>query len=161
MGKKIVNLLLQYDTVDKNKKWFILKSMYNWQKFEKTNVRQESRITITKSNSFGFPTKFFQDNNIGNYTHVVLFFDQNEQVIGIHFTNDEGEKHKFSILKSKQGHGASVVATSFFKTYNLDSGKLHGRYEWQKDNPEGIGELFVIKLVPRAEIPMASLNQTG
>jgi len=37
---------------------------YNFKKFEGRNARLESRITITKSNSIGFPTKFYVDNKI-------------------------------------------------------------------------------------------------
>ena len=119
--------------------------MYNFQKFEKTNARQENRITITKSNSFGFPTKFYQENNIRNYKYVVLFFDPSEQAIGIQFTNSEEERHKFSILKSKK-FGGGIVATSFFKTYNLDPKKLHGRYLWKKENVDAVGELYIVEL---------------
>lgn len=120
--------------------------MFNFQKFEKTNARYENRITITSSNSIGFPTKFYQDNNLVDYKYVVLYYDKEQKVIGIQFTNSEEELHKFSILKSKQGYGGSIVATSFFKTYGLDPSKYKGKYLWNKINQEGIGDIFVIQL---------------
>ena len=43
---------------------------YNFQKFEGRNVRLENRITITKSNSIGFPSKFYDDNKISTLTHA-------------------------------------------------------------------------------------------
>lgn len=125
--------------------------MFNFQKFEKTNSRFEDRITVTASNSIGFPTKFYQDNNIANYKFVVLYYDKDLKAIGILFTNSDEEKHKFSILRSKKGYGGSIVATSFFKTYGIDTKLYHRRYNWEKVNQEGIGELFVIKLQLRGE----------
>lgn len=122
-------------------------------KFEETNKRQEDRITVTGHSSFGFPTKFYNDNKINEYKYVTLFFDQEINEVGFYFHNDETEKHKFSILKSKQGFGGSIVASSFFKNKNLDSKIYRGRYEWKKLNQEGVGEMYVIKLKIRIEDP--------
>ena len=85
---------------------------YQFKKFEGRNVRLEDRITITKSNSMGFPQKFYQDNNIKDYKYVVFFWDEQNQAIGIHFTNNEEEKNKFSIIHSKTGYGGSVATRS-------------------------------------------------
>lgn len=120
--------------------------MYNFKKFVKTSQRSEDRITVTTSNSFGFPTKFYKDNKINQYKYVVVYYDEEQKAVGLHFTNDEEEKHKFSILRSKQGYGGSIVATSFFKTNNLNPKIYRGKYEWEKTTLEGVGDLFVIKL---------------
>lgn len=119
---------------------------YQFQKFEGRNVRLENRITITKSNSIGFPQKFYQDNGIKNYQFVIFYWDKVNHSIGLCFTNDEKEKNKFSIIHSKVGYGGSVVARSFFKTYGIDTKKYHGRYEWEKQNIESIGEMYIIEL---------------
>jgi hypothetical protein len=118
---------------------------YNFKKFDKRNVRLESRITITKSNSFGFPTKFSDDNNIKDYKYVVLFYDMDSKAIGIHFTNDTNDQNKFSIIKSEK-YGASVVARSFFKSNSIDTKEHSGRYHWKKVSIEDVGELYVIEL---------------
>ena len=123
-----------------------------FQKFEKTNARQEDRITITTSNSIGFPTKFYQDNNLKDLKYVVLYYDKDDLAIGIQFTNSEEEKHKFTILRSNRGYGGAVIATSFFKVNNIDPKIYHGRYEWERQNLEGVGELYVIKLKPRVGV---------
>lgn len=120
-------------------------------KFEETNKRQEDRITVTGHSSFGFPTKFYNDNKIDEHKYVTLFFDAENNEVGFYFHNDEAEKHKFSILKSKQGYGGSIVASSFFKNKSLDSKIYRGRYEWKKLNQEGVGEMYVIKLKIRIE----------
>lgn len=125
--------------------------MFNFQKFEKTNARYEDRISITGTNSIGFPTKFYQDNNLVNYKYVVLYYDVEQKAIGMQFTNSEEELHKFSILKSNKGYGGSIVATSFFKTYDLDPKLYKGKYLWTKVNQENIGEIFVIQLQTQVE----------
>ena len=122
---------------------------YNFQKFEGRNVRLENRITITKSNSIGFPSKFYDDNKIKDYKYVVFYWDKDNQAIGIKFTNEESEKSKFTIIKSKAGYGGSVVARSFFKMYGIDPKLYYGRYEWKKQNIEGVGEIYVIKIEKR------------
>lgn len=119
---------------------------YKFQKFVGRNVRLEYRITITRSHSIGFPTKFYKDNGIKSFKYVVLFWDVENHAIGLHFTNDEGETNKFAILHSKAGYGGSIVARSFFRSYGIDPKIYHGRYEWEKYLIEGVGEAFVIKL---------------
>jgi hypothetical protein len=118
---------------------------YNFTKFENTHGRYEARITITASNSIGFPTKFYNENNIDNHKYIVLYFDEEKKAIGIQFSNDDNEPHKFTIIKSKDGYGGSVVATSFFKKHGIDPKAHKGKYDWKKvETP--FGELFVFEL---------------
>ncbi len=119
--------------------------MYDFTKFEGRNARLEDRITITKSNSIGFPTRFCEKNNIKSYKYVVLFWDKKNQAIGLHFINDELEKNKFSITFSDR-YGGNIVARSFFRAHGLDPQKYHGKYDWKKENVDGIGEIYVVDL---------------
>ncbi len=119
---------------------------YQFKKFEGKNVRLENRITITKSNQIGFPTKFYQDNGIKDFKYVLLFWDEGNRAIGIHFSNNEKEENKFKIMHSTKGYGGSVIARSFFRAYGIDPQKYRGRYEWEKYNIVGTGEVFVIKV---------------
>lgn len=119
---------------------------YNFQKFEGRNLRLEDRITITKSNSIGFPQKFYKDNNIGSYSYAVLYWDAKNKAIGINFTNSESEKSKFSIMRNTAGYGGGIVARSFFKANEIDPEVYHGRYNWKKEDIEGTGVMFVIEL---------------
>ena len=118
---------------------------YNFKKFQSTGSRYESRITITASNSIGFPTRFYTDNKLDSYKYVVLFYDEDNKAIGIQFTSNEDEPHKFTLIKSKTGYGATVVSTSFFKKYKIDPKKHKGKYEWEKVKTD-FGLLYVIKL---------------
>lgn len=128
---------------------YIKNDMYELKKFILTSQRSVNKITVTSSYSFGFPTKFFKDNNVENYKYVVLYYDFNEKVVGFEFTNSTEEEHKFTIIRSKRGYGGAIVATSFFKTNNLDPDDYRGRYEWETQNVEGVGKLFIIKLIKR------------
>ena len=119
---------------------------FNFEKFVGQNVRSEKRITVTKSYSFGFPQKFYNENKIKDYKYVSLFWDKENMAVGLHFTNDEDEKNKFSIIHSQKGYGGSLVARSFFKSYNINPKKYHGRYQWKKIKLENVGTIFVIEL---------------
>jgi len=118
---------------------------YNFIKFESRNIKTEDRITITRSQSIGLPTKFYADNLIKDFNYAVLFYDSENNAIGIQFTNDENEKNRFSIMKSDK-YGGSIVARSFFKINNIDTQKYHARYNWKKIDQGGVGQLFVIEL---------------
>ena len=120
--------------------------MYNLKKFTKTSSRSEDRITVTSSYSFGFPTKFSKDNKIEKFKFVVLYFDKKNKAVGFEFTNDENERHKFSIIRGKKGYGGSIVATSFFKTNDLKPKEYKGRYEWETQKLENNGKAFIISL---------------
>ena len=124
---------------------------FNFVKFENLHKRTEDRITVTGNSTIGFPTKFYNDNNIVSFKYVVLFYDKDNNAIGIYFTNSEEEKSKFSILHSKKGYGGHIVARSFFKTQEIDPKKYRNRYLWEKRNIDGVGEIFVILLKERVE----------
>ncbi|MEK7096608.1 MAG: hypothetical protein AAB881_01510 [Patescibacteria group bacterium] len=120
-------------------------SNYNFVKFESRNVKTEDRITVTKSQSIGLPTKFYTDNNIVGYKYAVLYYDKETNAIGINFTNDENEKNGFSIVKSEK-YGGNIVSRSFFKAHNIDTEKYHNRYNWRIYEQENAGKLYVIEL---------------
>jgi hypothetical protein len=128
--------------------------MYDFKPFTGTNVRSDDHITVTSSYAFGFPTKFFKDNNLENFKFVSLFFDETNKAVGFLFHNNDQEKHKFKILKSQKGYGGSAVAASFFKSYNLKPIEYKGKYEWKKHTLESVGEIYVIEL-KKKEMPVS------
>jgi hypothetical protein len=82
---------------------------------------------------------------------VVLFYDSEQKVVAIHFTNDGSQKGKFTIMRNSRNYGGGIVATSFFKANRIDPQKYAGRYDFEKMDIsevglEGEGSLFVIKL---------------
>ncbi len=124
---------------------------FNFKKFENRHGRYENRITVTKSNSIGFPSKFYSDNKINDYKFVVLYWDLDKKAIGINFTNEDSGKSNFSIVHSKLGYGGTVAAKSFFTHNNINTKEYYGRYEWTKFDQADVGTLFVISLKKRAE----------
>jgi len=121
-----------------------------FEKFENRHKKAEERITITRSNSIGFPAQFYNDNNIKDFISVELFWNADTREIGIVFTKEEPEKKSgFTIAKSKEGYGGSIVARSFFKYYKIDTKVVYGKYEWTKVSQPGTEDMFVISLVNR------------
>jgi hypothetical protein len=118
---------------------------YNFVKFEGRNQKLEDRITVTRSSSIGFPTKFYNDNGISEYKFALLFWDAENSAIGISFTNDVEDSNRFSINHSDK-YGGAIIARSFFKSNNVDLEKVSGKYKWEKVALDGVGTLFVIKL---------------
>lgn len=120
---------------------------YQFQKFENRHAKQEDRITLTKASaSIGFPQKFYNDNNIGSFQYVVLYWDPTNKAIAVHFTNSDDEKNKFKINVSKDGYGGGIGVKSFLKFYNIDPEIYHGRYNWDKIELPDIGDVFIFKL---------------
>lgn len=124
-------------------------------------ARSVNKISITLANTFNFPRKFYQDNNLGHYKYVVIYYDKDKSLIGLHFINDEDEKYKLKMQKSKKGYGAFISATSFFKTNNIDLKKYKGRYDWKIEDTENIGKLFIINLEDRLEKDHNSDNMSS
>jgi hypothetical protein len=124
---------------------------YTFKKFEQTNGRFETRLTITRSKHIGLPTQFYKDNSIADYKYAVLYYDKENSAVALRFTNDEAETGRFSIMRSGQGYGGSVIATSFFKANKIDTSRYAGRYEWEKKplievGLPGEGNLFIVAL---------------
>lgn len=129
---------------------------YKFSKFTALKQRSVDKISITGSNTFNFPSKFYKDNSLDNYKYVILYYDSTSSVIGLQFTNDETEKFKLKIQKSDRGYGGFISATSFFKTNNIDTKVYKGRYNWKKEDIENIGELYIIDLKERGSTPLSS-----
>ena len=122
-----------------------------WIKFTNVNKRREERITITKSGAIGFPSQFYSDNSIKSFRFVVLYFDPDQHMIALQFSNDENEKDKISIIHSKSGDGGYIQARNFFKTNKINPIVYAARYEYEKENNSIIGEVLIIKLKENAE----------
>lgn len=124
---------------------------FSWKKFDNLHARLEDRITVTKTGAIGFPTKFYEDNNIKEYKFIVVYYDESRNALGIHFTADENEKSKFAIAHSKQGYGGSAIVRSFFKVSRIDPKRYYGRYNFSIAEEEGIGKLYVFQLKERED----------
>jgi hypothetical protein len=118
---------------------------YNFIKFEDKHGRYETRISVTGSYSIGFPTKFYADNGIDKYNYVVLYWDADSKAIGIQFSNNEEELGRIKIVKARD-YGGMVAVKSFFTKHEIDPKVYKGKYQWEKIEQPGVGEVYVIKL---------------
>lgn len=123
-----------------------LATQYNFKKFNLKNKRQESRISLTKSHSIGYPKKFWEDNGISNFNFASIYWDSGNLVIAVRFHNNEDDEGAFKIIRNKHGYGGSTIARSFFKIYGIDLGRYCGKYNWHKYHMENVGDVFVINL---------------
>lgn len=118
---------------------------YTFKKFEGKNIRTDSKISLTKSNQLGFTTTFCNDNKVKEFDYINLFWDKEKMALGIHFTNEKNNKSAFSILKSSK-YGANVIIRSFLRANKIDPKKYSQRYNWEKQQLEGVGTLYIINL---------------
>lgn len=124
-------------------------------KFTKTNARFENRISLTKSNSIGFPTNFYKDNGVKDMKYAVLYYDEDNKVIGIRFTNEK-EDGVFSIAHSNQGYGGSIIVTSFLNSHKIPVKTYAHKYKWEKKSAESLGlsdsgDIFFFQLTPNSD----------
>lgn len=120
-------------------------------KFESAGSKFSRKISITRSSSFGFPLTFRTENNLTNLKYITLFYDESQKIVGIKFTKEPTEKESFK-LSLHIGGGAAFGAHSFFKKYNINSSKVNGKYDYKKQNIEGIGEVFLINLKSASDL---------
>lgn len=122
----------------------------NLKKFEDVNSRISRKISLTKSYSFGIPPTFFAENGLSGATHAILFFDENQKVVGISFKKNGSDKEGFKLVVYGEGEkqGASFVARSFFNKYKIDPKKCWGKYEPEVLQLEEV-KLFIFQLKER------------
>lgn len=120
----------------------------NLKKFEEYGSKISRRISLNKSYSFGLPPTFYQEQGIANYSHAYLFFDDNQKVVGIQFVKIAGGEKGVKLVTYGQGPetGATFIARAFFNKHNIDPKKYYGKYEFTKENVEGVGELYLFQL---------------
>jgi hypothetical protein len=119
----------------------------NLERFEGYGKRISRKISINRSYSFGFPPVFMKENSLYGKKFCSLFYDKDQQVIGLKFhNNDEEGGFKMISYGADDSKGASIVSRSFFTTYGIDPTKYRGKYEPKLKNIDNIGDVFLIDL---------------
>jgi len=119
---------------------------YNFSRFENQGPSNENRISINKGNEIFFSSIFCSDNKVLSYKYAVLFWDSAKKAIGVHFTNDDGERGRYALSHSSKGGGARISDKGFFTTNKIDTATYAGRYVWEKYVDSAVGSLYVFKL---------------
>jgi len=113
-----------------------------FEKFVKTGRGYAPKISIWKGGQIGFNQGAVTRLDIKSFEYAVLFYDKNEQKIGIRFTNDP-EEGANKIAKGQTG--AFISAKAFLDYYGIDHSKTE-RYGFFYDEAN---KLYVIDLKRR------------
>jgi hypothetical protein len=125
-----------------------------WQKISSAQSRDEDKITITKSLGIGFTNTMYNSNNVRVYKYVRIYYNQEQNSVGINFTNEAATNDTFKIIHRPNKKGASVKARNLFKQQKIDVNLYQGHYEYERKIVAGIGILYVIKLKEREKKAM-------
>ena len=119
---------------------------FNFKVFRNAGKRFGSyTISISKNYAFGFNSGFYHREKIKDCKSALLAYDQEKKAVGFFFpTNDTPEPGIFKVIHGKSS--GSIVAHSFFKSYNIDLQKNAGRYTPTLYKQTEKGKLFYITL---------------
>ncbi len=115
-------------------------------------TRVIDKITLTTSKQIGFPQAFAKKHALLDYEGVLLYWNDEQKVIAVRFTNDMDEKGVMKLVKSDR-YGAYVSVSTFLATYSIDPKKYQRRYDYEQAKPELFGldtkdPVFVFQLLP-------------
>lgn len=118
------------------------------EEFNEYGARFSRKISITKAESFGFPSAFYKENNLSRFKAAKLYYDKGTKVIGIKFIESADDDASFRIMTYGAGNkiSAGFGARSFFNKYELDVEKIYGKYDYVSKQLDNIGELFLIQI---------------
>lgn len=116
-----------------------------FEEFKGAKGKFSPRITINSRGGFGLSSGLHHRYKIDKYAAVKLFFDKEENKIGIQLVEQEGES-TFKLKKRPEEKGAYFSAWSFIEAYAIDINKYAGRYVPQEFDDPQVGKLFVVDL---------------
>ena len=115
-------------------------------KFEHVGAKLSNTISLTKSESFGFAAGFYKKYNISIFDYVTLFYDESEKKVGFQFSKEKLGKSSFTLIHSNNKQSGSIIARSFFRSFEIDSKKYLGKYEPVEFEDAQHGKMFYIIL---------------
>lgn len=111
-------------------------------KYTKTGSRLGlPKISIWTRGQIGFNNAAMAEHGVTSYKYAVVYYDEDENRIGITLTDDDKEEG-ISKLVHRKGGGVSFSAMSFLKSYKIDYTKTK-RYDFEYDNEN---KMFIINL---------------
>lgn len=89
-------------------------------KFTKTGSRLDTpKVSIWTRGQIGFNQGATTEFKLDSYSYAILYYDDEENKIGIEFTNDKTAEGANKLVQRKNS-GVSFSATAFLKTYKID-----------------------------------------
>lgn len=116
---------------------------YNFIRFEGDYPRGDIKISINRPGLLRLSSAFCKTTNITDFEYITLYYDESNNAIGLHPTN-EFEKGASKITKDKK---ASVISIKAFMRANKLIVEEHlGKYDYSKQILEGVGDVYIIEL---------------
>ena len=111
-------------------------------KFTKTGSRLDTpKVSIWTRGQIGFNQGATLEFGLDSYKYAILYFDEDDNKIGIEFTNDKTSEGANKLVQRKNS-GVSFSATAFLKTYKVDYSETK---QYNVIHDEGSG-LYVVDL---------------
>ncbi len=104
------------------------------EKFTESARSYRPKVSIRSNGTFGFSHGAVSKWKLDRYSHVVLYYDRDEKIVGIRPTKtDEDGAHKLNLSRSKKG--AWVSARRFLDYFGIST-QLTERYDAEWDEEE-------------------------
>lgn len=118
---------------------------------QESNKRYRNKtISLTKASVFSFNSGFYSDNEIYDFSHVILGYNKADKAIGFKFVKikkgQEKPKGALTISKDPQGNSGKAAALSFISKNRIDVDYYSRRYTPHRQNDPKQGEVFYILL---------------
>ena len=110
-------------------------------KFTQTGQRFKPKVSIWEGGQIGFNQGAMKRFGFDNFHYAILYFDQEENRIGIKFTNEE--KEEGSIKFNHRKTGGVISGKAFLDFYGINYGKTIKNLDLIFDIEN---ELYVINL---------------
>lgn len=122
-----------------------------FQLYTREVTRIVDKITLTTSKQIGFPQAFTKKHGIHDYEGVLLYWNADQKVVAVRFTNDMSPQGVMKLVKSER-YGAYISVSTFLATYGIDPKKYQRRYDYEKVDPtlfalETTDPMFTFQLV--------------
>ena len=118
-----------------------------FEKFTKTGGRIGTpKASIWSRGQIGLNRGAIERFDLSKYKYVMLFFERDENKVGIKFTSDAKESDIMKVVHRKNG-GLSFSGTAFLHYYGIDYSKTK-KYDLEYDK---VNDLYVFELNSNAE----------
>ena len=107
----------------------------SFERFTQVGRGYKPKVSITRSGLIGFNQGAVKHFELGNYDWAILYYDKDNDRIGIGLTNDENEEGVCKLRK--RSSGADVSARSFFDYYGIEYNQTN-KYDAEWDENEGM-----------------------
>ncbi len=106
-----------------------------FKKFTQVGARSFTpKVGIWAKGQVGFNKGAVEKWKLGQYSYVVLYYDDDAKQIGVQFTNDENAEGVIKIIK--RATGISFSANSFLKHFEIVIPQDKQQYDVKFDNEE-------------------------